>query len=102
MVDHAKAKALYNVQWEIIEEAFHHSVQNRMGIPESESLYDYFESRAPGLLPDREDQGLLLATSEMRVIILGFPSSDRVFGSRGWRSVVLEVWRRISNKVGTN
>ena len=65
MVDHAKAKALCNVQWEIIEEAFRHSIQNRMSIPESESLYDYFVSRAAGLLPDGEDQGLLLAMSEM-------------------------------------
>ena len=65
MVDHAKAKALCNVQWEIIEEAFRHSVQNRVSIPESESLYDYFVSRAAGLLPDGEDQGLLLAMSEM-------------------------------------
>jgi len=73
-----------------------------MSIPESESLCDYFESGAAGLLPGREDEWFLLATSEMWVIILGFPSSDRVFGSRGWRSVVLEVWRRISNKVGTN
>ena len=73
MVDHAKANALWNVQWKIIEEALRHNVQNRVSIPESESLYDYFVSRAAGLLPDLEDQGLLLAMSEMWGNYTGVP-----------------------------
>lgn len=73
MVDHAKAKALCNVQWEIIDEAFRHSVQNRMSIPEPGSLYDYFVPRAAGLFPDREDQRLFLAMSEMWGNYTGIP-----------------------------
>ena len=70
IVDHAKANVLCNVQWEIIEEVFRHSVQNRMSIPGSES---YFVSRVAGLFPSREDQRLLLAMSEMWGNYTGIP-----------------------------
>ena len=73
MVEPTKAKALCNVQWEIIEEAFRHSIQNGMGVPESESLYDYFLPRAVRLFRDREDQGPLPAMSEMWGNYTGVP-----------------------------
>lgn len=43
IVGHAKAKALCNVQWEIIEEAFRHSVQNRIPIQRQSLRFAWME-----------------------------------------------------------
>jgi hypothetical protein len=73
LVDATKAVSISDLRWGIIEKAFHHSIQNKSTIPESESLYDFFMSRVQDVLPQKEDQKLLLGMAEMWGDYVGDP-----------------------------
>jgi hypothetical protein len=73
-IDETRAKELSDLRWDIINEAFVHSVQNASIISEFESLYDFLVARAQERLPSNaKDQALLLGMSQMWGAYIGDP-----------------------------
>ncbi|MCJ1464560.1 hypothetical protein MMC07_003173 [Pseudocyphellaria aurata] len=74
LVDSAKADQFSDLVWELVGEAIKYSEENGDQIPETQSLSDFFVTRAAELFPDRpEDQSLLLNMSQMWGAYVGHP-----------------------------
>jgi len=73
LVDNAKATALSDLRWSIIEEAFEYSARNKSTISETENLYGFFTTKAKEALPDLVDRELLLGMAEMWGDYIGDP-----------------------------
>lgn len=65
---------LSTLLWEIIEQAFEYSEENKTSISKDESLYDFVARKATEKLPDRHNEReLLLQMSEMWGAYIGHP-----------------------------
>jgi len=65
LIDGEKAANLSDLRWSIIDEAFHHSMENEKSIGANESLYDFISKKAEEKVPDVEDRKLLLGMAQM-------------------------------------
>lgn len=78
LVESAKADRFSDLVWEIVDEAMKYSEEKGDQIPETQSLSDFFVTRAAEIFPDRpEDQNLLLNMSQMWGAYVGHPPNKQ-------------------------
>lgn len=74
IVESSKADQFSDLVWEIVDEALNFSEKYPDQIPETMSLFDFFEKRARELFPDEpRDQKLLLNMSQVWGAYIGHP-----------------------------
>lgn len=68
-----KSDQLSTLLWEIIAEAFEHSLEQGKTIPETASLYDFIKKKSKEKLSNENDQELLLKISHVWGCYIGEP-----------------------------